>query len=66
MTVFVKKAPLKRINVRLWTSDLEYLREHCSDNYNAQVRRIVAEWVHSDRSHSNARKEREVPPPRTG
>jgi hypothetical protein len=36
---------LTRVNVRLYSNDLDYLRRKFPDNYNAQLRRIVARWV---------------------
>jgi predicted DNA binding CopG/RHH family protein len=36
---------LKRVNLRLWEADLAYLKERFPDNYNAQIRRIVGNWV---------------------
>ena len=40
---------LKKVNVRLWEADVDYLKEHFGDNYNAQVRRIVGNWIIRDR-----------------
>ena len=39
------RTKLRRVTVRLWAEDLDYIREHWPDNYNAQVRRIVGFWV---------------------
>jgi hypothetical protein len=36
---------LTRVNVRLYSDDLDYLRRQFPDNYNAQLRRIIARWV---------------------
>lgn len=66
MTVLTSKEPLKRINVRLWRSDVEYLKEHHADNYNAQIRRIVSAWVTEHRSYEYAQKAREIPSPGAG
>lgn len=36
---------LEKVNVRLWCHDLDWLKEHYPDNYNAQIRRIVGNWI---------------------
>ena len=36
---------LERVNIRLWSADLAFLRHRYPDNYNAQIRRIVGSWV---------------------
>lgn len=54
---------LARVNVRLWASDLQYLRETYPDNYNAQLRRILASWVEATQEPSNDEDaEREITP----
>jgi len=39
------KSGLERMTVRVWQEDLNYMRENFPDNYNAQIRRIIADWV---------------------
>jgi len=41
---------LTRMTIRVWEEDLEYFKRHFPDNYNAQIRRIIGQWVqeHSD------------------
>lgn len=51
----VAKGELKKINVRLWTADVDYLRARFPDNYNAQIRRIIDFWIQDHRrSEDNA------------
>lgn len=40
-----QKDLLERVNVRIYRDDLDYLRRQFPDNYNAQLRRIIARWV---------------------
>lgn len=39
---------LAKLVVRVWEDDLNYIKEHFPDNYNAQVRRIISNWVADD------------------
>lgn len=36
---------LAKLVVRIWEDDLKFIQEHYPDNYNAQVRRIISNWV---------------------
>ena len=50
--------PLEKISVRVFASDIAYVRRHYPDNYNAFVRRALARAVNADRNHT---KRYEVP-----
>lgn len=43
---------LARVNIRLHKPDLEYLKKNYPDNYNGQLRRIVAKWVARNRNRT--------------
>ena len=43
------KGALHKIGVRLYREDFEYLKEHYPDNYNAVIRRLVSNWIASDK-----------------
>lgn len=52
MTILTKEHQsrgLQKIGIRVWADDFNYLRRAFPDNYNAQLRRIIAEWVHEHR-----------------
>ena len=52
-----KDGKLQKINVRLWLTDLEYLRQHFPDNYNGVVRRIIGNWVRRDKGRKHGEQE---------
>ena len=41
---------LVKDTIRLWAADVEYIKKHYPDNYNAQIRRIVGNWVIRNRN----------------
>ena len=38
------------ISVRVWEDDIQWLRDNYPDNHNAQIRRILGNWI--DRAKS--------------
>ncbi len=41
---------LKKETIRLWAADVDYIKKQYPDNYNAQIRRIVGNWVIRNRN----------------
>ena len=40
-----QQAQFRKVTVRLWAQDVEYLRERHPDNYNAVIRRVIGDWI---------------------
>ena len=45
---------LVKLTVRLWQHDVDFLKARYSDNYNAQIRRVVGHWIIKERKRLEA------------